>query len=455
MARLGQPYQSEEGMARVHVGATIAEELANLKVLTRAVANMTAVAEGLAEIEGGAELWRAQSSDRDQRRLARAARQAARDARAAARKAADAASGPVELKYLAAGEDPAESLDLDSESEDEDDLTEADLDDMEADRDDWEARQDDEALFGNTQLGRTGDLLKLQATVVGSVALIEKGALAALIAGAPPHEALQVLVARQVREQQRMTRQEFAVTPEGDLDTSQGDLLNRTVGYDRGKAQDDTHVAFKNGKLVHGPKAQKQGAVDTAGGVTHFSGPGWQIFAVSSHNQLHVADHKIGKYHHSSLLAGEDVAMAGEIRVENGVIKEMSAKSGHYRPKRENCVQFLHWLEKDGIPLDFAFGGHGEKTVLASDYVRGMDTTGVTKPALGYQGAKTAWIVAAFRAEHGEGALQTKLDKHEWKLRDGDVVDASGALVDPKLVRTVLKAKLTKKPAPEVSTFFG
>ena len=42
--------------------------------------------------------------------------------------------------------------------------------------------------------------------------------------------------------------------------------------------------------------------------------------------------HEFAKFHHSSFLAGEKVAAAGEIIIENGIIKEITNGSGHYRP---------------------------------------------------------------------------------------------------------------------------
>ncbi|WP_128330261.1 hypothetical protein [Apibacter sp. HY039] len=44
---------------------------------------------------------------------------------------------------------------------------------------------------------------------------------------------------------------------------------------------------------------------------------------------------EVGKFHHSSLVAGEEVAAAGEIIIENGIIKMITNKSGHYLPNIE------------------------------------------------------------------------------------------------------------------------
>jgi len=42
----------------------------------------------------------------------------------------------------------------------------------------------------------------------------------------------------------------------------------------------------------------------------------------------------VGEFHHSSLVAGDPVAAAGELDVGQGVLEALSDKSGHYRPAR-------------------------------------------------------------------------------------------------------------------------
>jgi len=61
----------------------------------------------------------------------------------------------------------------------------------------------------------------------------------------------------------------------------------------------------------------------------------------------------IADFQHTSFLAGQPVAAAGDIRVENGVIKEISRSSGHYRPSEELLDQVVDRLLSDGVPPDF------------------------------------------------------------------------------------------------------
>ena len=86
--------------------------------------------------------------------------------------------------------------------------------------------------------------------------------------------------------------------------------------------------------------------VDTKSMVTHFSGPGAGIYVFSKEGHLHISSHKVGQRHHSSLLAGGDVACAGEIWVTQGTITAISNKSGHYLPQTHHLKQMLEHLSE-------------------------------------------------------------------------------------------------------------
>ncbi|RWA06816.1 hypothetical protein EKO27_g8295 [Xylaria grammica] len=64
--------------------------------------------------------------------------------------------------------------------------------------------------------------------------------------------------------------------------------------------------------------------------------------------------HKLYMFHHSSMLAGGDVFSAGEISVEEGVIKWMSNASGHYKPDAATAYkQFKIALWNQGYRTPF------------------------------------------------------------------------------------------------------
>ena len=86
------------------------------------------------------------------------------------------------------------------------------------------------------------------------------------------------------------------------------------------------------------------------------SGSGWGIFVLSPEVELYVGEHVEGEMqNHSTLLAGGAVIAAGELTVEGGDLKVMTAKSGHYMPSRaENMhtlVNKLPQLSGDAIIL--------------------------------------------------------------------------------------------------------
>jgi hypothetical protein len=57
---------------------------------------------------------------------------------------------------------------------------------------------------------------------------------------------------------------------------------------------------------------------------------------------------KVYMFHHSSILAGRDVAFAGEIQVEQGVIKKITNCSGHYQPDISFAKQLIDSLNRQG-----------------------------------------------------------------------------------------------------------
>ena len=97
--------------------------------------------------------------------------------------------------------------------------------------------------------------------------------------------------------------------------------------------------------------------VDDAGVPIHtqeyksvFSGEGWGIFVVSPAGDWYVKNHEAGKFHHSSFLGGGAVRAAGEIVVDNGTIRGLTAKTGHYWTTPELMLNLLKGTPQ--IPRD-------------------------------------------------------------------------------------------------------
>ncbi len=80
--------------------------------------------------------------------------------------------------------------------------------------------------------------------------------------------------------------------------------------------------------------------------VTAASGRGWAIFVVSPEGKMYAHKHVVGKYHHSTFLSGSAVMAAGELVADHGVVKFVTAKSGHYVPTIENMRAFVRQFPK-------------------------------------------------------------------------------------------------------------
>ncbi len=92
--------------------------------------------------------------------------------------------------------------------------------------------------------------------------------------------------------------------------------------------------------------------VDTANGSSFQSGDGTAIFVMGPDGHLYISDfHEVQQFHHSSILAGEPVAGAGEIVVEDGVIVSINRGSGHYQPNPIHMDQVLDELDAAGVDV--------------------------------------------------------------------------------------------------------
>ncbi|MFD3706260.1 hypothetical protein ACFWUP_24225 [Nocardia sp. NPDC058658] len=92
---------------------------------------------------------------------------------------------------------------------------------------------------------------------------------------------------------------------------------------------------------------------DTSAGVTAHGGAGRAIFVMDEHGNLYASNyHEPGLFHHSSFLAGGNVAAAGELVVIDGELQMVTDSSGHYRPSRGHTMQAIDLLRNMGIPID-------------------------------------------------------------------------------------------------------
>ncbi|MEJ7734190.1 MAG: hypothetical protein WKG00_33970 [Polyangiaceae bacterium] len=112
-------------------------------------------------------------------------------------------------------------------------------------------------------------------------------------------------------------------------------------------AERETHrLTVRDGKLYDA----KGKLFDTKAAATAHSGDGRAIFVMDEQGRIYVSTYQeVGKFHHSSMLAGKPVTGAGELVVENGVVKLISNKSGHYQPTAAMNEQVIKSLETQGV----------------------------------------------------------------------------------------------------------
>lgn len=154
------------------------------------------------------------------------------------------------------------------------------------------------------------------------------------------------LNAEVIRVRQWIVRQGAKLTVDGKIIWPKS---QHTVEYDTQLAKRDlSKVDFRGGTLFQNGKP-----LDTSLMVTAFSGPGYGIYVMSAEGNMHVSSHAVGYRHHSSLLAGQNVAGAGELQVKAGRLVWISNKSGHYKPDLFLLIEVLHQLQEAPVPMTF------------------------------------------------------------------------------------------------------
>ncbi len=93
---------------------------------------------------------------------------------------------------------------------------------------------------------------------------------------------------------------------------------------------------------------------DTSSAYTLWTPSGGRaIFAMDQHGNIYSAPfHILGEFHHSSFLAGEPVAGAGELAANQGRVLLISDHSTHYRPARKFTQQVVDSLRRRGVAVD-------------------------------------------------------------------------------------------------------
>ncbi|CAN6438758.1 unnamed protein product [Victoria cruziana] len=122
-------------------------------------------------------------------------------------------------------------------------------------------------------------------------------------------------------------------------------LRKQYVRYLGPQEREDYEYLPRNGKILHAKSGE---LLDTTRSHPRAK---W-IFVMSTSKKLYAGVKKKGEFHHSSFLAGGVTLAAGRLAAENGVLKQVSAYSGHYRPTHENLEIFLTFLRENGVNLN-------------------------------------------------------------------------------------------------------
>ena len=212
--------------------------------------------------------------------------------------------------------------------------------------------------------------------------------------------------------------QNFAFTPAHEAWL--GTVLQGGVGRDTQQQQDASEVFVEGGRLWRGPPSPHRPAIDTSQSVTWFKGMGWEIFVLSHVGKLHMASHLAGLRHHSSLLGpganltqAKDAAAAGEMKVTNGRVQQLSVKTGHYQAKIPQMQQVVHWLMKRGTNLNGTTLLSFDGSLIAADASVWWNNTGRAS----YERTKTDRAMDWSRAtQGGQPAVNAALIAHGWAL---------------------------------------
>lgn len=128
-----------------------------------------------------------------------------------------------------------------------------------------------------------------------------------------------------------------------------GKVWGTKVKYLGEKERSNLELFVKNGKIV-----DHSGTLyDTSSSSSVFgAGQGKAIFVMDEYGRIYASNYQsVGKFHHSSILGGKPIAAGGEITVKNGVIIEISNRSGHYQPTQQMNSQVVNELKSRGLDV--------------------------------------------------------------------------------------------------------
>ncbi|KAJ1419521.1 IQ motif, EF-hand binding site [Sesbania bispinosa] len=170
------------------------------------------------------------------------------------------------------------------------------------------------------------------------------------------------------------------------------------------------------------------------------------IFVMSTSKKLYAGKKKKGLFHHSSFLAGGATLAAGRLEAEYGVLKSISAYSGHYRPTDDTLNTFLSYLKENGVNLDEV------EIRKANDDIDNYEDSKHSEKAAKSEVSSTANISELGISEEAENENTPSSDKED--PQPGPVVSykrtLSGGLQSPRTAevpKTAILQRINSKKA--------
>jgi hypothetical protein len=117
---------------------------------------------------------------------------------------------------------------------------------------------------------------------------------------------------------------------------------SRKIHYETSQVSSSYRVTIKDGLLY-----------DSTGSLlsTHTRNRVNGLFVMDEAGNFYIASGSYGYFHHSSFLAGQAVASAGEIEVHYGRVYYLSNNSGHYKIPSEGLIEAGQTLAKQRVDL--------------------------------------------------------------------------------------------------------
>ena len=128
------------------------------------------------------------------------------------------------------------------------------------------------------------------------------------------------------------------------------DIFFETKYFDQAERKKFQLTINKDGKLYDSNNQPFDSSAGDLRGLSNSTGRA--MIVMDAQGNLYSSNYQeVGKFHHSSFLAGGPIAFAGEVIIEKGIVKKIKDLAGHYNPPRALYAQFLYHLTMSGVDI--------------------------------------------------------------------------------------------------------